>query len=173
MNWFDVGLFFLIVGSVVSGIRQGFSRTGFGLLAVIAAFLSAAWLYPTNLKAFIVVFIGLLCAAALLAFLLGRWFKTAGVRPLDAVLGGAVGLTNALLLSTAAVLVLMAFAPKVARTYVTRSNFAPYAVEAARAVAQVIPDEMKFRVEDSYAELMQVLPPKFRKPIPRIPRNES
>ena len=102
MNWLDVALTILAVGSVISGIREGFSRTGFGFLAVIVAFLSAAWLYPANLKPFIVVFIGLLCAAALGAFLVGRWFKTAGVKPLDAILGGVVGLTNALLLSTAA-----------------------------------------------------------------------
>jgi uncharacterized membrane protein required for colicin V production len=173
MNWLDVALTFIVVISVVSGIREGFSRTGFGLLAVVVAFLSAAWVYPTNLKGFVVVFVGLICAAALSAFLLGRWFKSAGVKPLDAILGGAVGLTNALMVSIGIVLVLMAFAPKLARTYVARSTFAPYAVEAARSVAQVIPNEMKYRVEDSYAELMQVLPPKFRKPIPHIPRTES
>ena len=46
MNWLDVGLALLVLISVVSGIRDGFSRSGFGLLAVILAFVAAAWLYP-------------------------------------------------------------------------------------------------------------------------------
>src|ERR1019366_558712 len=49
MNWFDFGLAALIVISLISVIRQGFSRSGFGFLAIILAFLAAAWLYPLNL----------------------------------------------------------------------------------------------------------------------------
>src|ERR1039458_1287909 len=56
MNWFDVALAGLIVISLVSGIRQGFSRSGFGFLAIILAFLAAAWLYPLNLAGFLIVF---------------------------------------------------------------------------------------------------------------------
>ena len=59
----------------------------------------------------------------------------------------------------------MAFAPKSARTYIARSHFGPYAARAACTVAQVVPDEMRFRVEDTYDELIQLLPPKFRKAI--------
>ena len=163
MNWFDVALAGLIVISLVSGIREGFSRSGFGFLAIILAFLAAAWLYPMNLAGFLIVFVSVICASAVVGHLLGRWFKREGLPWLDRILGAAFGLTNALLFSVLAVLALMAFAPKPQREYVVRSNFAPYAAQAACTVAEVVPDEMKFRVKQSYQELGHVLPARFRK----------
>jgi hypothetical protein len=50
------------------------------------------------------------CGAAAAAFLLGRWFRSAGTKRLDALLDGTVGLTNALLFRVSAVLALIAFA---------------------------------------------------------------
>ena len=174
MNWFDVAFALLIVISVASGIREGFSRSGFGFLAVVLAFLAAAWLYPSNLKGFVIAFVSLICASAVGAFLLGRWFKSAGPKWLDGLLGGAFGLTNALLFSVFAVLALMAFAPaRLEREYIAPSNFAPYAIGAACTVAEIVPDEMKFRVERSYEELVQVLPPRFRKAMPPLPPTET
>ena len=172
MNWFDVALAVLIVISVASGIRGGFSRSGFGFLAVVLAFLAAAWLYPTNLKGFLIVFVSLICASGATAFLLGRWFKSVGPKWLDGLLGGVFGLTNALLFSVFAVLALMAFAPRLQKEYVAHSNSAPYAIEAACTVAEIVPDEMKFRVQRSYEELVQVLPPKLRKAMPPLPPTE-
>ena len=172
MNWFDVALALLIAVSVASGVREGFSRSGFGFLAVVLAFLAAAWLYPSNLKGFLIVFVSLICVSAGSAFLLGRWFQSAGPRWMDGLLGGVLGLTNALLFSVLAVLALMAYAPKVQRGYVARSNFAPYAIEAARTVAEIVPDEMADRVERSYEEMVQLLPPRFRKAMPPLPPTE-
>jgi uncharacterized membrane protein required for colicin V production len=169
MNWFDVALAAMIVISVVSGIREGLSRSGFGFLAVILAFMAAAWLYPSNLKGFVVVFVLLMCASAVGAYLLGRWFRIAGPKWLDGLLGAAFGLSNALLFSVFAVLAVMAFAPKVPRQYVVRSSSAPYMLKAARTAAEAVPDEMRYRVEQSYEELVQVLPPKFRKAMPPLP----
>jgi uncharacterized membrane protein required for colicin V production len=44
MNWLDWALVLLVIVSVVAGVRDGFSRSGFGFVAVIVAFLCAAWL---------------------------------------------------------------------------------------------------------------------------------
>lgn len=172
MNWSDLVLAVLIVISVASGIREGLCRSGFGFLAVVLAFLFAAWLYPANLKGFPIVFVALICAGAAGASLLGRWLKSAGPQWLDGLLGGAFGLTNALLFSALAVLALMAFAPGLPLEYVARSNFAPYALEAGCAVAEIVPDEMKSRIERSYEKLGQVLPPRFKKAMAPLPRNE-
>jgi uncharacterized membrane protein required for colicin V production len=163
MNWFDVALAALIVISLVSGIREGFSRSGFGFLAIILAFLAAAWLYPMNLAGFLIVFVSAICASAVIGFLLGRWFRREGQPWLDSILGAAFGVTNALLFSVLAVLAILAFAPKTQREYVARSNFAPYAAQAACTVAEIVPGEMKFRVKQSYQELEHVLPTRFRK----------
>jgi uncharacterized membrane protein required for colicin V production len=172
MNWFDLALIVVIAISVASGIREGFSRSGLGFLAVVLALACAAWLYPANPKGFLIVFVALICAGGIGAFLLGRWFKSAGLAWLDRLLGGAFGLANALLVWVVAVLALMAFAPGLPREYFARSSFAPYAVDAACTVAEVVPAEMKSRVEQSYEELVQVFPPRFRKPMPPLPRNE-
>ena len=99
MNWFDVAFALLIVISVASGIREGFSRSGFGFLAVVLAFLAAAWLYPSNPKGFLIVFVSLICASGAIAFLLGWWFRSAGPKWLDGLVGGAFGLTNSTSLS--------------------------------------------------------------------------
>jgi uncharacterized membrane protein required for colicin V production len=172
MNWFDLALIVLIAISVASGIRDGFSRTGLGFLAVVLALACAARLYPANLKGFLIVFVALIFAGGIGAFLLGRWFKSAGLAWLDRLLGGTFGLANALLVWVVAVLALMAFAPELPRDYAARSSFAPYAVDAACAVAEVVPAEMKSKVEQSYEELAQMFPPRFRKPLPPLPRNE-
>ena len=168
MNWLDLGLVIFVIVSVLSGIRDGLSRSGFGLLAVTLAFLSAAWLYPSNLWPFLIVFVGVIGACALGAFLLGEWFKRSRVGWLDRILGGAFGFTNALLFSIFCVLIVMAFAPRFSRSHVVRSRVAPYAIEAAHSVAHVVPPEMKLRVEESYTELLRVLPPKLRRAASRL-----
>ena len=169
MSWFDVALAILIVISVASGIREGFSRSGFGFLAVVLAFLCAAWLNPADAQGFLIVFVVLICAAVAGAWLLGKWIKRAGPPSLDEFLGGAFGLTNALLLSVFAVMVMMAFAPGFSRQLMEHSSAAPYMVEAAYTVSEIVPDEMKSRIERSYVELEHALPPGFRKAMPPLP----
>lgn len=166
MNWLDVAVVITLVTCVVTGIREGFSRSGFGLMTILAAFVSAAWLFPSNAKAFLAAFVAVICLAALIGFLIGRQLKRTGPLWLDRGLGAAFGLVNAALIAVLGVLALMAFAPKAAREYVAGSEFAPYAVEAAQVATAVVPREVKLRVEESYAELVHVLPPKVRQAMP-------
>ena len=170
MNWFDVAFAAIVVISIASGIRQGFSRSGFGFVAVVLSFVAAAWYAPANLKGFCILFVGLIAAAAVGAFFLGRFLKNAGTTGADRLLGGAFGLLNALVFSLVMVTAVMAFAPAFARTYIGHSRVAPYVARAACTVAQALPDEMKYRVKDTYTELLQVLPPKVRKNIQLSPR---
>jgi uncharacterized membrane protein required for colicin V production len=166
MNWIDGSIIVLLAISLATGIREGLSRSGFGFLALIAAFLAAAWLYPTRPAGFVVVFLGLMIAGALATFLLGRWFRNSEVRWVDRLLGGALGVVNAALISLLAVAALMAFARGSVRASLAHSKFAPYALETAYRVADVVPDEMKFRIHESYHELSKALPPNVRKVMP-------
>ena len=172
MSWIDVTLIVLIAISVASGIHEGFSRSGLGFLAVVIGLLSAAWLYPTTPAGFAMVFGGVVCAGWLAGFLLTKVFQSAGLGWLDRPLGGAFGLVNALLFWVVVAMALMAFAPKTPREYVANSCLAPYALEAACTLAEAAPDEMKWNVERSYEELVKVLPPRFRKSMPQVQRNE-
>lgn len=166
MNWLDVSLIVLFAISLISGVREGFSRSGFGLMALLAAFVTAAWLAPENAKAFLAIFVAAICVSALIAFVLGKMLRRTAPQWVDAAAGGAFGLVNAAILAVIAVLALMAFAPKIPREYVANSTFAPYALEAARTAAAIVPAEVKARVESSYAGLVQIAPPKVRQVLP-------
>jgi membrane protein required for colicin V production len=166
MNWLDATLLVTIAVAAIIGVSQGFSRAGFGSLALIAAFLSAAWFSPTHVKGFVMVFVAVLILAALTAFVLGRVLKKTGPKWLDRTLGGAFGTVNALVLSIVAVLALMAYSPRALRDNVADSKFAPCAIEAAHTLAAVTPPEVKYRVEQSYAELVHTLPLNVRQVLP-------
>ena len=172
MNWFDLAMAGMVAVLVLSGIRKGISHSGLGLIAVIVAFLAAAWLFPTYRFGFIAVFVGLICAAGACAHFFGRWLQNAGQGWLDRILGGAFGLLNALLFSVMLVVAVMAFAPQREREVVANSDFGPAALEAAQAVVEFVPDEMKVQIERSYAELERALPARYQKDIPPLPRNE-
>lgn len=170
MNWFDVAFAAIVVISIASGIREGFSRSGFGFIAVVVSFLAAALFSPTDLKGFLFFFFGLIALAAAGAFFLGKSLKNAGMTAVDRLLGGTFGLVNALLISLLMVVAVMAFAPASARRYIGQSQVAPYVAGVSCTVAQVLPDEMKYRVQDAYTELLQVLPPKFRQKLQQSTR---
>jgi uncharacterized membrane protein required for colicin V production len=172
MTWFDVAVCVLLVVGVATGIRQGFSRTGFGLMAVAAAFLTAAWIYPDSERAFLVCFVAVLIVAGVAGCVAGKVFRKSEAEWLDRTLGGVFGLANGLLFWVLAVVALMAFGPKAPRDFVARSEFAPFALQATAAVVEIMPDEMKTRIERSYAELGQSLPPRFRRPLPALPPAE-
>lgn len=166
MNWVDLALIVLAAVSIASGLREGLSRSGFGLLAIGIAFLAAAWLYPTKPAGFVIVFVLAIAIAAMSAALLGVWFRRTGLSWLDRILGGVFGLANTLLFAALAMLALMAFAPRIPRHYAAHSTFAPYALSAAHAAAEIVPEEMKWRVEETYRGLVTLLPPKWRRSAP-------
>jgi hypothetical protein len=138
----------LMVSMVTAGVREGISHSGLGLVAVVAG---QPW--------FLVTFAGVVGAAWAGAYFPGQWFRSTDQKWLDGLLGGAFGLVNAALLAVFAVVALMAFAPKLPREAVAGSHLASSVLRAAWTVAEVIPDEMRERVERSYVELEHVLPP--------------
>jgi uncharacterized membrane protein required for colicin V production len=169
---FDTIVCVLLLISIASGIHKGLSRTGFGLLAVIVAFLTAAWMYPENIKGFLVVFVGVVTAAGIAGCALSKFFRATENKWLDQLLGGLFGFVNGVLFWVLAVVALMAFGPQAPRDAAAHSRFAPFALEATQAVAEILPDEMKVRIEQSYVELRQAIPHKYNRPLPPLPRAE-
>jgi membrane protein required for colicin V production len=166
MNWLDATLLVTIAVAAIIGICQGFSRSGFGFLALVAAFIAAAWFSPTHVKGFVITFVGVLVFGGVTAWLFGRLLKRSGPRWLDRTLGGAFGTVNAVALSVVAVLALMAYSPRALREQVADSKFVPCAMEAAHTLAAATPPELKFRVEQSYEELVHTLPANVRQALP-------
>ncbi len=160
MNWVDIALCGLIALGVVSGARKGISREGLGLAGVLVALLVAAWAYPANGVAFACVFIGLVCAAGLSAYLVGRWLRDLGW--LDGFLGAGFGLVNGVVLSVVAVLALLVVAPPRIRAAAAGSSLAPFAVEAAQTAADLLPEEVRVKLDESYRQLERALPARHR-----------
>ena len=168
MNWIDWTLLLTVAISVLSGFCQGFSRTGLGLIAVIAGFLAAAWLYPADALPFCLAFAGIVAAGWILSRLLSRWFRSLDLAWLDKPLGAALGLANGVLVWAIMVLVLMSLGSTVPRDQLARSEFVPYAMDAAWTLAEAVPPEMKDGVRRHCGELEKYVPPRYRKDLPEV-----
>jgi uncharacterized membrane protein required for colicin V production len=172
MNWIDVALLVVALSAVVSGYQQGLSRAGLGFLGLVLALVCAAWQSPGNWVGFAIVFCLVVIVTGIAVGLLARSFKWVGLEWADHLLGGAFGLVNVALLWVVAVLAAMAFAPKLPQRYVARSCLAPYAIEAARDLADAAPPEMKVNIHRTYDDLQRLLPKRLRKPMPGLPATE-
>jgi len=172
MNWIDVVLLLLVATSVISGLKQGFSRTGAGFIAVLGSFFIAAWAFPFEPTRFLVAFVVILILGGVAAHLAGRWLRSLDLEWLDRPLGAAFGAVNGALLGTFLILALMLFGPKAPRQALAESEFAPYAMDAACAIAEAVPDEMRSGIRQSYDRLQRSIPPRYRHPLPPLPAHE-
>ena len=172
MNWLDVVLLILLLGSVVTSFSAGLTREVVGLVSMIAALILAIWFYGTagsfllpyvsspgvaNFCGFLIVFCGVLILGALLGRALGRLMKVAGLSFVDRLLGAGFGVVRGLLISIAVVLALLAFTPgKSPPNSVVNSRVAPYVIDAARLVSAVAPHELKDGFRKSYEQVKTI-----------------
>jgi membrane protein required for colicin V production len=162
VNWLDILILILVLGSVVTSISKGFSREIIGLTAAIAGFFLGIWFYGpagafllpyvsskgvANFCGFVIVFIGVLLIGAIIGIVLKNVLKAAGLSWFDRLLGAGFGLVRGLLLSIALVLAIVAFAPGLQGDSpprsVVESRLAPYVIDAARLFSAVAPRELK------------------------------
>src|SRR3974390_2627125 len=102
MNWLDLVLAIILLASVLSSFRKGFSREVIGLVSVCLALLLGIWLYgsaagyllryvysrPTaNFAGFAVVFCGVLLIGSLLSLFVGKFLRISGFSFIDHFLG--------------------------------------------------------------------------------------
>ncbi len=168
MNWFDIVLGLVIVASVVSGLKAGLARVVIGLVSLVVGFMLGFWSYGipaakieplvnnqglANILGFVVIFVAVAAAGALLAALLSSVFKWVGLSWLNYLMGGAAGLLRGALIVAVMVNILVAFAPSPTPTFLQQSTVVPYANEVASVLAQVAPRELK----DSFEQQMQNL----------------
>jgi len=172
MNWLDVVLLLILLGSVVTSFSTGLAREVVGLISMIAALVLAIWFYGTagsflqpyvsspgiaNFCGFLLVFGGVLLLGAIVGRLLGRAMKAAGLSFVDRLLGAGFGLVRGALISVAIVLALLAFTPgKSPPNSVVHSRVAPYVIDAARVCAAVAPHELKDGFRKSYEQVMTI-----------------
>jgi membrane protein required for colicin V production len=119
MTALDIAIVLVLVLSMAWGILRGFVREMMSLAGWVLAFLAAnavaaplGDLLPASwaraevrvLIAFVVVFVLVLSAATLVAMLLSRLFKAAGLGGVDRTLGGVFGLARGIVILLAVTL---------------------------------------------------------------------
>ena len=185
MNWLDVVLLLVLVGSVVTSFSTGLAREVVGLVSMIAALVLAIWFYGTagsflqpyvsspgvaNFCGFLMVFCGVMILGAILGRATGRLMRVAGLSFVDRLLGAGFGLVRGLLISIALVLALLAFTPgKSPPNAVVDSRVAPYVIDAARVVAAVAPHELKDGFRKSYGQVKAIWGDALKKGIRGVP----
>ena len=112
MNWVDYVFIVILAFSLLMGLWRGFVQEAISLAALIAAFVLttfyasvvAGWLVPVidspigrSVLAHVLVFASVLIAGALVAWLLARVVRSAGLSGFDRMLGAAFGVARGLL----------------------------------------------------------------------------
>ncbi|MGO9011075.1 MAG: CvpA family protein [Bryobacteraceae bacterium] len=171
MNWLDVVLALILIASVIAAFRKGFTREVIELLSLVLGFVLGLWFYgwaggflapylssrqAANFAGFILVFIGVLLAGALVSFVVGKFLKVTGLSFFDHLLGAGFGALRGALIAVVLVSGLMAFshgdAPPAA---VANSRLAPYLVGAANVAADMAPHEFKEGFRKAYGQVKQ------------------
>lgn len=154
MNWLDILFLLILLGAVIEGIRYGFSRVVIGLAATIAGLILAAWFYGSvstylkpfiesesaaHIAAFLLIFVGVQAAGALLGWACAKIFRWTGLGWLDRLLGAAAGALKAAFTAVVLVLVFSCFHLKPLESAIAGSRAAPYLLGAAEVIVYLCP----------------------------------
>lgn len=182
LNWLDYTLLPLGLAMVIEGIAKGLTRVAIGLAALVLGLLAGIWFYGpvaalfhpfvasqsiANLCGFLALFVGFQIAGAVLAWILSKLLKSAGLSWVDRLLGAAFGLAKAALVAIALVLALTAFPLKPFPNAVAESQVAPYVIDLSRMLAAVAPKEMKDAFAESYDRILKIWSDATGQPVPK------
>jgi membrane protein required for colicin V production len=169
MNAFDIGLLVVACILVLVGVVKGLVRILIGVAALVAAFALAAqyhrplgeWLgwssVPDDammLLSYILIFLGVMLAGGLVAFLLRKLLKAAMLGWADRMAGAALGLVAATLAAALLVLPMIAYSPG-GSAMLRESVLAPYVVVVADIAAPLVPDDLERLYHERMQELRQ------------------
>jgi membrane protein required for colicin V production len=189
MNWLDIVLLLIILVSVASSYRKGFSREVIGLAACLLALILGAWFYGTagsfllpyvssrsvaNLAGFFLVFIGVLVIGSVVSYIVGKFLRVTGLSIVDHALGAGFGMLRGILVAVALIMGLMAFSPAGGPPdSVVHSRVAPYVAYAARVCAAVAPKELKDGFHKAYTDARSAWEKTWDKGIQGMPGTEK
>ncbi len=171
MNWLDILFLIILLGSVIEGIRIGFSRTIIGLISAIAGLMLAAWFYGAvaayfkpwlasaavaNIAAFLLIFIAVQAAGALLGLVCAKIFKWTGLGWLDRVLGAAGGALKAGFAAAVLVLVFSAFHSRPLEEAIAGSRAAPHLLAAAQVMVYMCPRSLRDDFAETYDRIREL-----------------
>jgi len=145
----------VLLASLALGAWRGLVFEVLSVLSWIAAFVLAQWLAPDAAQwlpvsgmapairyaaGFVAVFIAVVFAGGLLAWLIKKLVEAAGLRPADRALGAAFGLVRGVVLLLAAAVV-MEMTPLKSSEWWRESGGAGVSASALRGLKPVLPEE--------------------------------
>ena len=158
-NWFDLALLVILIGSIATGLRAGFTRVVIHLVATLVGLLAGFWCYRlvgekllpylnnnvhlANLLGFVLIFIGVMLIGAAISALLSRMFRWIGLSWFDHLLGGVAGVLRGAIVIAVLVDILVAFTPPPPPAYLDHSKILPYTNDFAGWLIDIAPRELK------------------------------
>jgi len=191
MNWLDWVLLLLLAFSIITSFRKGFSRELIELISMIVALFCGLWFYGSagaflepyvkspgvaHFCGFLIVFIGVLLAGAVVGMLFSRLVKVAGLTFFDRVLGAGFGAVRGLLMSVALIVAIVAFTPSTgdaAPNAVVHSRLAPYVIDTAHLFASVAPRELKDSFRKHYGQVKSIWQDTLKNGVHRLPDSDA
>jgi membrane protein required for colicin V production len=159
MNWLDILLAVILLFSFAGALWNGITREVVRIIALLGGIFGGMWWYTdliphiapyvgdesvASFAAFGVIVVGSLIAGGAIAWLLAKVLHWSGLRWFDRVLGGAFGLMRGLIMATAIVLAVVAFAPTTGSSEtVAQSRIAPLVLHSARWTAALAPPDLR------------------------------
>lgn len=153
VDWLIIGV---VLVSVLLAAAQGFLYELFSLAGVVVGYIAAAWGYGrvaqwyaplvkaawvADIAGFLTIFIAVVLLAGIIARLARWFFKEAGLRWFDRLLGAAFGLIRGVLIVAIFLLAFTSFSP--GAKAIARSSIAPYVLVVARAAIWVAPGQVR------------------------------
>lgn len=170
MNWLDILILLIVIGSAASGFTQGLVRIGFGMAALAIGFFLASWFYGlaggwfipyvssralANVFGFLLIFVSVLVLGSLIAGLIVRALRLVGLSWADRILGAGFGFLRGLIVVVVGLMILTAFNTRPPRA-VLESEAAPYALKAARLLSAATPYEIKSGFQKTYGQMQRM-----------------
>jgi membrane protein required for colicin V production len=167
MNTFDIVLLTFACILVLVGMVKGLVRILIGVAALVAAFaLAARYHQPLaeqlggldidrealRLIAYLLIFVGVMLAGGLLAWLTRKVVKAAMLSWADRLGGAALGLLAAMLTAALIVLPIVAYSPWGERLLL-RSVLAPYVTVVADVANTLVPEDLSSKYREKVDDL--------------------
>jgi membrane protein required for colicin V production len=166
LNTLDWGIAAITVLSILLAAAQGFLFEIFSLAGAVVAYLVAAWGYGkfaprflpyvkepaiADLASFLTIFFVIVLLAGAIARIV-RWAAhEAGLRWPDRFLGGVFGLLRGIIVVSAGLLAVTAFAPE--SPQLEGSKLAPYFLVAGRGASWLAPAQVRAKFRDGATKL--------------------
>jgi membrane protein required for colicin V production len=169
-NWLDWVLAIILFVSVILAVGKGLVRELISLAAVILGivvasleYTRAAYWFEDLTKSqeialaagFLTVFALVLVAGGVVSLVARLLIRQAGVEWFDRFLGGIFGLLRGVIIDSILLMVMVAFAVK--PQAIEKSELAPYISTGARAIAYLMPYNLRNSFHEEFQKLRQAI----------------